>query len=398
MGFSTSVANLIFFLGFLSIAGILIGTGLDYQRLVDRAEKTQEEMQGELERTSIIIKDKDVTGSTLTLSVNNDGEEIVDLDEVTLLLNGELVTDVSLTIDGDAVTLLQEDETVTVTVGNAYLNASVYGGDPVLDSSFPFSSPSRICYGEGVHVSDGTVIRSFDSDGEYLWSRSSGLTSVSDIDSSSSTLYILGNDRVMTMGTNGSTSASELINNSGIDNGTRLILSARDNGSPYLIVLENDGDILRFDIDGSSRSRICVNGTNVNWTSPVDLISGNGSFRLLDGDGKIYNITYSGYDSLAGSISLSTGEEPVAADSTGYEELHVLVLLRGYSSSRVVCFNMLNSTKFDLIKDLGTGQTDISAGPGLYLLDGSDRSFSGITLGTMLRIALISGYTFMEVI
>lgn len=397
MGFSVSVSSVIFFSAFILLSGIVIGVGLDYQRTVDRAQEERDELERSRDSSELTLTGWTMVGDDLEMILENTGDATIDLEKLAVLSNGEIKEIRSMSVDGSDAEYLFQDETMTLVVSNVYLNASTNGGNLIFTSSYHFSGPENICSETWIHISDGTNIVTLDESGDLEWVKGTGLSEVNDTAVSNETVLVLGDDRILSCPENGSSGFSELVG-SGLSESRRMITSGVTGSDPYIIVLENSGNIIRFDLDGNNPLEICTNGTNVNWTTPVDIVQGEDFFYLLDENGSIYRITYSGTDELVGDLSLNSGEKVVSGTSTGMNRDQVIGLISNSYSDRILVFDTSDSTEMELAGSLGEGKIDISLGSGIYVLDPLDGRVEAYEIGTSIKLIARNGYHHLEVI
>ena len=397
MGFSVSVSSVIFFSAFILLSGIVIGVGLDYQRTVDRAQEERDELERSRDSSELTLTGWTMVGDDLEMILENTGDATIDLEKLAVLSNGEIKEIRSMSVDGSDAEYLFQDETMTLVVSNVYLNASTNGGNLIFTSSYHFSGPENICSETWIHISDGTNIVTLDESGDLEWVKGTGLSEVNDTAVSNETVLVLGDDRILSCPENGSSGFSELVG-SGLSESRRMITSGVTGSDPYIFVLENSGNIIRFDFDGNNPLEICTNGTNVNWTSPVDIVQGEDFFYLLDENGSIYRITYSGTDELVGDLSLNSGEKVVSGTSTGMNRDQVIGLISNSYSDRILVLDTSDSTEIELAGSLGEGKIDISLGSGIYVLDPLDGRVEAYEIGTSIKLIARNGYHHLEVI
>lgn len=398
MGFSTAIANVIFFTSFLIIAAILVGAGLDFQKTYNRGMDERERLDSDLESSSLAVTDKSIDGETLTLSFLNDGDVDIDLDDLDIFLSGSLRDVISKEVDGTSAERLYEDEVLQVQIGDAYLNATASGGTKVDTSKYDFTSLERVTSYSSVHVLDGTSMITLDQDLSFSWSKDTDLTDPEDIEAIGSDVLVLGDDTIIRYQSDGSGSKVEVVGSGQFSDSSRLTVSGRGGNDPYLFVLNDTGDIFRFDWDGSGIQTICDNGTNVNWSGPVDIFPGEGNIHLLDKDGSIYNISYSGTDEMYWDCSPSAGELPLSGCTTGMDNCSMMILIEGPSSARIQVRNISSDGNFSFISGLSTGYSDMDAGCGLYMSNDVDGEVDRFELGTHIRLATFIGYMITEVI
>jgi archaellum component FlaF (FlaF/FlaG flagellin family) len=397
MGFSVSVSSVIFFSAFILLSGIVIGVGLDYQRTVDRAkeERNELEMSRELAEFSLIswIMDDD----DLVLYLENTGDVRVELEKMKVLVNGDFKNNFSMEIDGSVPEILFEDEILTLRISDVDLNTSSVGGNLLFTSSYHFNSPGRISSDSWIYVSDGTEVVTLDENGDLEWVKGTSLTSIDDICTINGTILVLGDDKVLSCPKNGSSVFSDLIASTPEDS-IRMISSEVSGSEPYIIILDEDGNVTRYNSDGTDPTTICVNGTNVNWTSPVDLLSGNGSFYVLDYDGSIFEVYHNGTDLKAGEFVIEGEENVIAGTSCGSGCNQVIAIISKDYSDRLVVFDITNSTQFDVTDSLGGGKTDLDIGSGIFVLDPLDGRVEAYEIGTTVKLTTIFGFSHLEVI
>jgi archaellum component FlaF (FlaF/FlaG flagellin family) len=397
MGFSVSVSSVIFFSAFILLSGIVIGVGLDYQRTVERAQDERDELERSRDYSELTLTGWTMSDNDLVMTLKNTGDAAIDLDKLTILSNGGIKEIRSMVVDGSDAGYLFQDETMTLTVSNVYLNASSKGGNLIFTSSYHFSSPERICSDTWIHVSDGTKIVTLDEMGDLEWVKGTGLSSINDTAVFNGTVLVLGDDRILSCPVNGSSGFTELVG-TGMSDASRMITSNVTGSDPYILVLENSGNIIRFDIDGSNPLEICTNGTNVNWTSPADMVGGEDFFYLLDENGTIHRITYAGTDVLVGSLSLEGGEKVVSGTSTGLDKNQVMALVSNSYRDRILVLDTSDLTEIELAGSLGEGKIDISLGSGIHVLDPLDGRVEAYEIGTSIKLIARNGYHHLEVI
>ncbi len=397
MGFSVSVSSVIFFSAFILLSGIVIGVGLDYQRTVERAQEERDEMERSRDSSELTLTGWTMVGDDLEMILENTGDATIDLEKLAVLSNGEIKEIRSMSVDGSDAEYLFQDETMTLVVSNVYLNASTNGGNLIFTSSYHFSGPENICSETWIHISDGTNIVTLDESGDLEWVKGTGMSEVNDTAVSNETVLVLGDDRILSCPQNGSSDFSELVG-SGLSESRRMITSGATGSDPYIFVLENSGNIIRFDFDGNNPLEICTNGTNVNWTSPVDIVQGEDFFYLLDENGSIYRITYAGTDELVGDLSINSGEKVVSGTSTGMNRDQVIGLISNSYSDRILVLDTSDSTEIELAGSLGEGKIDISLGSGIYVLDPLDGRVEAYEIGTSIKLIARNGYHHLEVI
>ncbi|MEA3557954.1 MAG: hypothetical protein U9R75_01745 [Candidatus Thermoplasmatota archaeon] len=397
LGFSVSISSVIFFSSFLLLSGIIIGVGIDYQRLVDRAESERADLINDRESSELTITEWTMDGDDMTLWVKNTGDVDIHLSEIDMISNGYLKGSFSITIDGQSADILFEDEVMKIVVNRVYLNTSSIGGKLTATSSYNFNSPGSIAGGKWVHVSDGSNIVTLDGTGDMQWIKGTGLTLISDVEAAEDTVLVLGDDNVLSAPRNGTSVFSNLIT-SGLTGAVKLVASFHTGTNPYLIVLENDGDILRSNWDGTGLTGICTNGSNVNWSAPVDIAPGKDSFYLVEEDGSLYEISYTGYDVKITDLWKDSTEEFTALESCGMDRDQVVFLVSGTASDRISAYDVSNSTQMNITGSMGAGKTDIMIGPGIGVLDPLDGKVEFYSVGTTIRIITLNGYIFSEVI
>jgi archaellum component FlaF (FlaF/FlaG flagellin family) len=89
MGLSVSAASAILFTTFVILFGIVFGSFDHFQDSLVNSQNEQTERYEQMMDTSITIVMVDDANDTMTIV--NDGEAVVDLNEVMLLINGALV-------------------------------------------------------------------------------------------------------------------------------------------------------------------------------------------------------------------------------------------------------------------------------------------------------------------
>lgn len=100
MGFSTSIATVVLFLGMLIIATASYTTLNRSTELVIEAKDAQQERMLEQLNTKITITGITTQGSDLNITVKNDGSEVLNSSTVNVLLDGSYVTPDSITPSG----------------------------------------------------------------------------------------------------------------------------------------------------------------------------------------------------------------------------------------------------------------------------------------------------------
>jgi archaellum component FlaF (FlaF/FlaG flagellin family) len=89
MGLSVSAASAILFTTFVILFGIVFGSFDHFQDSLMNSQDQQTERYEQMMDTSITIVVVDDTNDTMTLV--NDGQAVIDLTDVNLLVNGDLV-------------------------------------------------------------------------------------------------------------------------------------------------------------------------------------------------------------------------------------------------------------------------------------------------------------------
>jgi len=394
MGFSSSVTATIFFMCFLLVGAILAGAFMDMERARRRALDEREDMDMAREEAEVQISSILLDGSDLELSLVNSGESTIDLSCMDAMVGGWFKNITSVTVGGSPAGNLYQDEVLDITIPNIHINATTNGGSRVCQSTCSLTAPTRLSASRYTYVLDGTDVRCLDNDCTLLWSLDSGLTAPVDIASNSDRVLVMGDGKVVYAPSNGSSDFSDLIS-TGLNDGTDLIIQSVSGSDPYIIILQSSGNISRYEWDGTGANVISINGTNVNWTGPVDITPGNGVFHLIDGDGSIYNLSFSGEDTSYESVSMALGESVIALSSTGMYDHQILVMVRSATSSRVL---VQGPTDFELVGSLPLSISDLDCGIGLHMVDTSGLTISRYTLGTAVRLAFLSGYVFSEVV
>jgi archaellum component FlaF (FlaF/FlaG flagellin family) len=100
MGLSVSAASAILFTTFVILFGIVFGSFDHFQDSLINSQNEQTERYERMMETSISIVEVDDANDTVTLV--NDGEAVIDLYDVNILVNGALAdqTLISLTVQG----------------------------------------------------------------------------------------------------------------------------------------------------------------------------------------------------------------------------------------------------------------------------------------------------------
>jgi archaellum component FlaF (FlaF/FlaG flagellin family) len=100
MGLSVSAASAILFTTFVILFGIVFGSFDHFQDSLINSQNEQTERYERMMETSISIVEVDDTNDTVTLV--NDGEAAIDLDDVDILVNGVLadLNLITLTVQG----------------------------------------------------------------------------------------------------------------------------------------------------------------------------------------------------------------------------------------------------------------------------------------------------------
>ena len=398
MGFSSSVTVLIFFSSFLLLAGIMINTQSEYQNMEERALEEQSEMEMEKEKSELSLYTMYIHNSTLYVYLENSGETVMDLSDNDLIINGIFQNSISTEVDGEDVRFLNQNDMLEISIANIILNSTAHGGDRDWRIQKSLGSPKRVTSDKYVHVLDDTVVRTYSTDGELIWSENSGMLSGIDIASGWDCVYTLGEDNVSMIGYDGIGGFSRIINDTTLENAEMICFFVSSDATPYLVIMESSGDIWRTDRYGSGAQKISINGTNVNWTDPVDLISGNECFYVLESNGSIYRISKEGEDTFEGKITLSGNDVAIAGSSNGPKGNQILVLINGDGGSSVAVYNTTENLVFLLIDSIGDGVCDISTSCGVYAVDDEDVSLSRYELGAKIRFVSIFGYTFAEVV
>jgi len=265
MGFSIAASAVIFFSGFLLMLMIFqssIDTSIDN---IKEAYSGKQEFDINQKNTEIdiVFEKYNRFNDTLIIDVENAGETTLDIRYISLLLNGNIVTqnDYNCTIDSSGSHNWLPADTIRIEIENPNIQFK-----PDLDtrldyrvSNVQLTSPKKIAVRDKIYIIDNfDHVDVFDLNGTYLntISSSSGLTKPIDISVTSDFIYIL--DQNSSSGhldrffLNLTPDSSNPIIASGVCESPEDIHITDSELDRHIYINDNNSHVDRFDLDGSN--------------------------------------------------------------------------------------------------------------------------------------------------
>ncbi|AEA47477.1 flagellin [Archaeoglobus veneficus] len=122
MGLSTSAASVVLLVAIVISASVLFNTISATQDIVRRAQVEKGELEYEQLHTHMVILNVTYLSGNLTITAKNDGSEEILVDEMEILLDGQIYTQniTSFTVNGVEVDVWLPGETAEINVTVSY--------------------------------------------------------------------------------------------------------------------------------------------------------------------------------------------------------------------------------------------------------------------------------------
>jgi len=329
----------IFFAAFLILFSILYSTINDaFDSVTDSFDERYDEMSDRIQTDINIVSSAYYRDSNmLEIVIYNDGSKTLDLNKISLLVNGTLVPSATIEVEGVATDYLLPMEEATISVSDPELRFdSDVDSRTKVSTTTRLAAPTNVSVGQKVYILDGTSIDVFSLDGLFDFTITDPVNMVSprDLCVYGNYLYVLDEgEHVDRFDLNG-TWQDEFVNDS--TNAPDPTAIAVDSNCIYLV--DGASHVDRFNRStGAFVDVLVANGGTM--TAPVDVSVGAYLFVLDTSVGSYhidrYNLDGTGGAQVVGSSYLATPTD-ITATSSGLSARHIYVV---NNSEEIIVFD-----------------------------------------------------------